>query len=1024
MIKPNAARLMHRFIAAMLSVCCLLGGCRNSVSTPEDTSALTQAERENAAGTLKLAARGSDWKRAWEATEILLDERGLDHETGQPKDVSNPAAIPASRSSKPLSPMTWALMASVAHESGRSRAAAHFLACACRADRFANTPGIERAMVAMIEAGMLTEGMAFLQEALVFKPGEQNIRRLLFDLTVGTEDRVAAMPLAKELIYARKFDVPLLLAIANTERRTDDPEPLKVVAARNPDDRRPLLGVAKVTFDLGELEEAIEELTAIVDAHPDFQPAQAILGQAYVAAGRLEELEKWAHQQVDGIQRYPAYWIALGDWAREKGQTTAAVRCFLEATRTEDPDGLQVWTRLATLIPQLEDATLLEESTATRIQDRAKTLARLSALQDRFDRTGRLSREIVLDIGTALRELGRRWEAEAWLAVGTTLPEDDTVDLETPRAELAKELHRETPWQVRKGYPEFAIELASFPLPEIEQVVRQGVPEPQTAETSLPPNLSGEVIAHWKMEDRAEAFGLRFFGRTGDKLDEPGVMLYQTLGCGGGTIDFDRDGWADLYLAAAGGTPPEQDSAPNELFRNLGGTFSAVGENARVDDRGFGQGIAVGDINEDGFADLLVLNYGPNRLLVNQGDGTFVDARLPSEAYDEWSTSGAIADIDGDGLSDLFLVNYCSGLGPVIQSCQATCSPMVFPAVKDRVVQGTREGDLLDVSTTWLGEVTEGRGLGLIVGDLDSSPGNEVFVANDMTSNHFYSVDPKAPDFELLESATPRGVGGDDRGLAQGSMGIATADFDGDEDLDFYVTNFDGEYNTLHVQTGPGIWRDRTAALGLSRDTLPRVGFGVEAIDFDNSGSESLVVLNGHVDIFSRAGERVTYAQPAQVFRRGLEQTFRSVDVGSLGDYFSKPHVGRSLWTIDANNDGRVDLVATHQTEPVALLLNESKTQNDWFRVELVGTHSSRDAVGARVTVANQTEPRRCRFRVAGGGYQCSNDRLLHFGLAESGTATVEFAVDWPSGRQETFQVSEPRKTAIFVEGEGLEQAN
>ena len=140
---------------------------------------------------------------------------------------------------------------------------------------------------------------------------------------------------------------------------------------------------------------------------------------------------------------------------------------------------------------------------------------------------------------------------------------------------------------------------------------------------------------------------LRFFGRTSERLDQPGIMLFETLGCGGGTLDYDLDGWSDLYLAAAGGTPPQRDSEPNALFRNQAGTFHLFSELANTADRGFAQGITVGDINEDGFPDILVLNYGPNTLLVNNGDGTFSDqTQLLSENPDEWSTSGAIADID------------------------------------------------------------------------------------------------------------------------------------------------------------------------------------------------------------------------------------------------------------------------------------------------------------------------------------------------------------------------------------------
>ncbi len=146
--------------------------------------------------------------------------------------------------------------------------------------------------------------------------------------------------------------------------------------------------------------------------------------------------------------------------------------------------------------------------------------------------------------------------------------------------------------------------------------------------TAVPPPV--EPVTHLSLRNEAEPRGLNFFGRTGDRLDVPGIMLYQTLGCGGGTIDFDRDGWSDLYLVAAGGTPPAKDSADNALMRNLEGRFLNVTADSDTNDRGFGQGVAVGDVNEDGFPDLLVLNYGPNVLMINNGDGTFRDQTIRS----------------------------------------------------------------------------------------------------------------------------------------------------------------------------------------------------------------------------------------------------------------------------------------------------------------------------------------------------------------------------------------------------------
>ncbi|MEM6474461.1 MAG: FG-GAP-like repeat-containing protein, partial [Planctomycetota bacterium] len=390
------------------------------------------------------------------------------------------------------------------------------------------------------------------------------------------------------------------------------------------------LGLAKVKFDQRKFEDAEAILREIVEAHPDHHPTQVVLGQTLVASGKLDAFENWVSKQTDGVQLYPGYWIALGDWARKRDEPRAAIRCFLEAGRSEDPDRLQVWARLATLLQQMGQDAAVDNAVVQAIQQRSALISRFDSRLDRFTRTGSISREIALEIATTLESLGKLWEAEAWCSLALTLPEDDAVDVGTFRKQLIKQLRERMPWQLTEGRPEFSISPAGFPLPSIEGVVsRRRVQQLQED------GKRSRVGVNWKMDDEAEKSGLVFFGRTGEELDEPGIKLFQTLGCGGGTLDFDRDGWQDAYLAAAGGMPPERDSKPNQLFRNLEGRFVAVAKQARVGDTGFAQGIAVGDVNSDGFPDLLVLNYGPNRLFLNQGDGHFQDAsaRLPSEPY-------------------------------------------------------------------------------------------------------------------------------------------------------------------------------------------------------------------------------------------------------------------------------------------------------------------------------------------------------------------------------------------------------
>lgn len=1018
-------------------VSCSILGC-NSSTLPDDQAAdssnggndvTDSAKLANPVGSLKLALRGRQWGEAWQAAEVVIardqvNRSDRENVTGDDESGETLATIPSE---------TLVLIAQAAHQTGRAKQAAEYLRAACANENFQNAGHVRQSIIAMVGVGEFYDGFPFLERALVAQPDQHETRRWLFDFYIGADDRISAIPHGQKLVLARKFDLALLKDLSNTERRTLDSDPLDQMVTRNPDDKRPLLGAAKAKFDESKYDEAINIVREIVAKHPGHHPSQAVLGQALAASRKFDELEKWAAEQSDGIQDYPGYWIALGDWARANNDQPAALRCFAQAANCVDPDVVQIWTRLATLLPEFsETQPLVTDSMISVVNDRAQQLNRFHQLKDRFTRTGEISRAIALDVAGSLLKLGRLWEAEAWSAIATTLPEDDSIDVESFRSDLVDRLGPETSWRLSETLPEFGSLMAHLPLPTIEKIVSAAAPDMQATRQGQQVASAGSdpdaEFVEWKFENEATGRGLDFWGRTSDSLDQPGIMLYQTLGCGGGTIDFDLDGWSDLYLVAAGGTPPDRDSKPNELFRNLDGQFRPVGLLTGSDDKGFGQGVAVGDINEDGFPDLLVLNYGPNRLFVNNGDGTFRDAsaQIPSGAADEWSSSAAIADLNQDGLSDIVVVNYCGTMGPVNEPCAMkdsdvirSCSPMLFPALPDQFLSNHGDGTFDDATNRW-GAVSEspGRGLGIVVGDLDGQVGSEVFVANDMTNNHYWSrIKSNDPGNEMMftESAMLRGIGADDRGIPQGSMGIATGDLDRDGDVDFYVTNFDKEYNTLHAQSSAGIWQDRTESSGLVPATAPLVAFGTEAIDIDNSGDLELVVTNGHVDMFSRGDEKALYDQPAQIFKRTPGGRYRSVAIESLGTYFQKSHVGRGLWTLDADRNGQVDFVVTHQTEPTALLINRSPKTGNWIRVDLKGRLSSRTAIGSTVRVKT-SQGTHTVFRVAGDGYQCNNDSVLHVGLGDISDESVTVEVTWPTGIEQQFDNIPTRSETVLVE--------
>ncbi|WP_231602823.1 FG-GAP-like repeat-containing protein [Neorhodopirellula pilleata] len=895
------------------------------------------------------------------------------------------------------------MVAKAAHGNGDLDVAADLMQDACLADSYADPELAKLAVASLLQAGRIFDSIELLERAVEAQPEASRLRRMLYQMCWAVEDRTRAQPHGRYLIRSRHFDFDLLLELSANEQRDENAESLTEMVRRHPQDKRPLIAEARVRFDRGDFDTAAELLFELLRTHPSHAPAIALLSRVLVDSGRHSEFVELVSSAPTETEMHPFFWLAKGDWFAGKGLTAHAARAYWEAT-LRGPELRLPWLRLLTSLKQIgQPASGLDPSQVDAIDQRVKLLTMFSQTRAEFVKSGTKSPRLAIKIAKMLHELGRPWEAEAWASIAILLSSDeDLQDVRQARLSIMKSLSRTTPWQTTASHIELEINLVHLPLPDIGQNHRSDLAfkgaAVSTACSSVPISFVNE----------AEARALVFFGKTGSQLHKPGVGFYQTLGCGGGTIDFDRDGWSDLYLAAAGGTPPTRDSQSSSLWRNQDGVFQSVTLESYATDAGFGQGVAVGDVNEDGFADLLLMNYGPNSLMVNNGDGTFSNATesLGVTNFElEWSSSGAIADINVDGLADLTILNYGAGLEPVTRRClhpttkiPRACSPLVFPGVADRFLFNT--GSSMGGSVTFVDRTSQcsapsivGRGLGLIVGSFEANVRLGIFVANDMNSNHYWS---KPSDGELLldETGIMRGLGSDDRAPAQGSMGIAAADLDRDGDLDLYVTNFQGESNTYHEQVGGRIFRDQTNSLQLAQPTIPLVGFGTQAIDFDNDGTLELIVLNGHVDDFPGDASS-SYAQPIQVFQRQSNGVFSSITESIGGEYASQVHVGRALWTIDANRDGRTDFVATHQTEPVALLINQTENSGNWISLKLAGRSCSRDAIGSRVAL-------QCGdwvatgFVTAGDGYLCSNEQILHFGLADQGACRLE--VTWPDG--------------------------
>jgi hypothetical protein len=484
---------------------------------------------------------------------------------------------------------------------------------------------------------------------------------------------------------------------------------------------------------------------------------------------------------------------------------------------------------------------------------------------------------------------------------------------------------------------------------------------------------------------------------------EPGVTarrhLPETMGAGLAWLDYDGDGWLDLYLVQSGPFPPDgSPAAANRLFRNLGpsGRFEDVTRGAGAGDRGYGQGATAADVDGDGDADLYVTNYGPDVLLLNRGDGTFAPAAA-GVGVDGWSSSAAFADAEGDGDLDLYVTGYVAYQADHGWDCGDEigpdyCNVIFLPGEDDVFLRRRADGTFAEATLAAGFEHVGGRGLGVVWTDLDGDGRSDVYVANDLDPNRLFRNRGDGT-FEDVSLASGAAVGRE--GKAEASMGIAVGDVDGDGRPDLAVTNFDVELNALYRNLGGMAFDDVSTASGFGPPSLNLLGFGVVLADLDGDGDLDAFVANGHV-----------FERPS---RAGVERAQRPLLL--LGDgrgrfveqRFDAPAgLGRGVAAADYDGDGDVDVAVQHNGGAPELWRNDTAVVR-WLGVELRGRARNTQAVGARVCLVTGGQPtggrRQTRWVMAGESYQSSGDRRPLFAWP-SGEEVRELEVEWPSGRR------------------------
>lgn len=525
----------------------------------------------------------------------------------------------------------------------------------------------------------------------------------------------------------------------------------------------------------------------------------------------------------------------------------------------------------------------------------------------------------------------------------------------------------------------------------------------------------------------AQAVGIEFTFFSDIVPDR--YLLPEIMGGGATWFDFDNDGRFDLYLMNGcpldpsdrelpgdGSSTPATATPMNRLYRNLGnGRFEELSQQASTGDTHYGQGVARGDFDADGFCDLYLANYGVNRLLRNNGDGTFSDVTDQSGTGDPaWSTSPIWLDLDGDDDLDLFVTNYLDVTLQNSQVCKYNnvvgyCGPGSYEAAPDRVYLNQGDGTFVE-SARRLGLVAPGgKGLAIAALDFDHDLRPEIYVANDMMENFLFRRETKRPDgapggggdpssadataegIRYTDVAVQAGCAVSLSGLHEASMGVACADFDGDQRPDIFVTHYYANKNTLYRNLGDLSFHDDSRRTRIAATSYETLGFGTVPFDYDQDGATDLFITNGHV----LGANHKPNKMPPQLLHNDGQGRF--ADISRFGGaYFRELWLGRGAAGGDFDNDGDLDIGVTHISQPFALLRNDTQTGHHWLGIALQ-TRSRLPPVGGRVVVQAGTD-RQTRPIVAGGSYLCDGDPRLLFGLGDHG-GSVSVEVHWPSGQ-------------------------